>query len=81
LPHFIAEFPVAILVLHCGVDADEDVGVPSENFSLCLREKACAAGDVVEAPWRVAFKALTEFYLDGMYPSGYTACDGYSQNR
>jgi hypothetical protein len=67
--------------LHCGVDADEDVGVPSENFSLCLREKACAAGDVVEAPWRVAFKALTEFYLDGMYPSGYTTFDGYSLNQ
>ena len=33
--------------------------------------EACAAGDVVEARWRVAFKALSEFYLDDMYPCGY----------
>ena len=35
----------------------------------------------METPWQVAFKALSEFYLDDMYPRGYTACNGYSQNR
>ena len=28
---------------------------------------------MVETRWRVAFKALSEFDLDEMYPSGYTA--------
>ena len=36
---------------------------------------------MVETPWRGAFKALSEFYLDEMYPSGYTSCNGYSQTR